>query len=376
MPLAAILTVALVAVSLLLLGLVVVRIRQVLLLLVVAGFVALLLDPVVLWIQRSGLPGLRRRGVAVGLVFLAALVVFAGLATAFGYPLVDAVTHFLGHLDRTVAAAEHGRGWIGRLVRRYHLARLVKQNAPKLEAAARHLAKPALSLGKGAATALVSLSALLVLVLLLLLEGPRLRSGALGLLAEGRRAEVERVARSVRQAVTGYMFGNFLTSLVAGLVVTLTLVVLGLPDAPLWGLWVALVDFLPMVGGLLAGVPTVIFAAIAGGIVQAVVVLVVFVLYSLIENHLLNPLVMARTVRISPLLVLLAVLVGAELGDGLGGIFGGLVGTLLAVPLAGAIQVVVVELWHRTEPRAPGQEPSPGPSARGGDREAPQGRLP
>ncbi len=349
-PLAAILAVAGVAVAVVLLALVVIRIRQVLLLVVVAGFVALLLDPLVLGVQRTGLPGLRRRGVAVAVVFLAALAVFAGLATAFGYPLVDGVTHLLSHLDRTVSAAEHGRGWVGRLVRRYHVARLLKQNAPKLEAAARHLAKPALSLGKGAATALVSFVALVVLVLLLLLEGPRLRRGALALLAPERRGEVERVARSVRRAVTGYMFGNLLTSVIAGLVVALTLVILGLPDALLWGLWVAVVDFLPMVGGLLAGVPTVVFAAIAGGVVQGIVVLVVFVVYSLLENHVLNPVVMAKTVRVSPLLVLLAVLVGAELGDGLGGIFGGLVGTLLAVPLAGAVQVVAVELWHRTDP--------------------------
>jgi predicted PurR-regulated permease PerM len=132
------------------------------------------------------------------------------------------------------------------------------------------------------------------------------------------------------------------------------LAILGVPYALLWALWVALVDFLPMIGGALAGIPTVLFAfthSLAAGIVAAVV----FVVYTQVENHVLNPLVMSRTVHVNPLLVLLAILVGASLGDVFGGSFGGFVGTLLAIPLAGSIQVVVREIW-RTTGRAEGPE--------------------
>jgi predicted PurR-regulated permease PerM len=78
----------------------------------------------------------------------------------------------------------------------------------------------------------------------------------------------------------------------------------------------------------------------------------VFLTYTQIENHILNPIVMSRTVRINPLLVLIAILVGANVGDLVGGFFGGFVGTLLAIPLAGAIQVIVRELWQSTSPEA------------------------
>ena len=61
------------------------------------------------------------------------------------------------------------------------------------------------------------------------------------------------------------MAGNLLTSLIAGTVVFVTLQILGVPFPLLWGLWVALVDFLPMIGGALAGIPTVLFAFIARG---------------------------------------------------------------------------------------------------------------
>jgi predicted PurR-regulated permease PerM len=72
--------------------------------------------------------------------------------------------------------------------------------------------------------------------------------------------------------------------------------------------------------------------------------------YTQIENHILNPIVMSRTVRINPLLVLVAILVGATVGDLVGGFFGGFVGTLLAIPVAGSIQVIVREVWQATAP--------------------------
>lgn len=361
-PLAAILTVAAVAVAVYLAGILVYRLREILLVVVVAGFIALLLNPVVVGVQQLGRRfhgwtgrggGLARRGAAVGVVSLAALLVFIGLATAFGYPLVDAVTHFASHLDRYVTAAEKGKGFVGHLVRKYHVEHWVRKNAPKLESYAKDLAKPALSIGKGAATLVVALTAIFMLVLLTLLEGPRMRVGVINMIAPRHRDHVVRVSAAVARSVTGYMFGNLLTSIIAGVVVFVAMLSLGLPYAILWGLWVGLVDFLPMIGGALAGIPAVLFALIAGGIVPAVVLAVVFLVYTLVENHVLNPIVMSRTVHISPLLVLVAVLVGADLGDIVDGIFGGFVGTLLAIPLAGAVQVLVRELWHQTRPEDP-----------------------
>jgi predicted PurR-regulated permease PerM len=143
------------------------------------------------------------------------------------------------------------------------------------------------------------------------------------------------------------MAGNCLTSLIAGLVVFFTLLALGVPFPYLWGLWVALVDLLPMVGGALAGIPTVLFA-VAHSLAAGIVTAVVFVVYTQIENHVLNPVVMSKTVRVSPLFVLVSVLVGASIGGWLGGVFGGFVAALLAIPTAAALQIVMRELWGQT----------------------------
>jgi predicted PurR-regulated permease PerM len=345
-PLRAILaTVAVVAVVYLA-GKLVYRLRDVILLMIVAGFVALILNPLVIALQRWGL---RRRGAAVAVVTLLSLVVFVALAAVFGLPLANGITHLADVLPNYVSQVDHGRGWLGHLARKYHVQEWVRKNAPKLVGLGQGLAKPALTLGKGAVTLLIALLTIFVLVLLLLLEGPKMRVGLLGLMAPARAERYSRVAREVNRSVTGYMLGNFLTSLIAGIVVLVTLLLLHVPFPFLWGLWVALVDFLPMIGGALAGIPTVLFAfAATRSLTTGIITLVVFLIYTQLENHILNPIVMSRTVKVSPLLVLVAILVGASLGSLIGGIFGAFVAAFLAIPAAGAVQVLVRELWQNT----------------------------
>src|SRR5271157_4784452 len=195
--------------------------RDIVLLMLVAGFTAMLLSP----------------------------------AVAFGVPLVNGITHLADRMPSYIASAQHGRGWIGHLVTKYHIQGWVQRNTPKLVGYAQSFSKPALAVGKGAVFLIIELFTLFVLVLLLLLEGPKMWSWTLGQMTPGRRATVTRIARDVSQKVTGYMFGDLLTSLIAGIVVFVTLLVLGVPFPLLWGLWVALVDFLPMVGGAVAGIP-------------------------------------------------------------------------------------------------------------------------
>jgi predicted PurR-regulated permease PerM len=338
-------TVAVVAVTYLA-GKLIYRLRDIVLLILVAGFVALLLNPLVVLLQKRLFP---RRGAAVTIVTILAALVFTGLAVAFGYPLVNGITNLADTLPGYVAKAQHGQGWIGHLATQYHVQAWVQRNAPKLVTYAENLSKPALTIGKGAVSLIIELATIFILVLLLLLEGPKMRQWVLTQMTARRSATVSRIAGEVNTAVIGYMLGNLLTSLIAGVVVFVTLMIVGVPFPFLWGLWVALVDFLPMIGGALAGIPTVLFA-FGQGVAAGVATLVVFLAYTQIENHILNPVIMAKTVKISPLLVLIAVLVGASVGSLVGGLFGGFVAALLAIPIAGALQVLVREAWQATAP--------------------------
>jgi predicted PurR-regulated permease PerM len=359
-PLRAILVTVAVVVVTYMTGKLLYRLRDVILLMAVSGFVALLLNPLVVSLQRWKVP---RRGFAVAIVTFWAVLVFVGLAIAFGYPLIHSATHLADKLPTYVDQAEHGRGWIGQLIRRYHVGTWVQHNSAKITSFAQGLGKPALALGKGAVSLLVALGTIFFLVLLLLLEGPKMRSWILANMTQDRAARVTRVSAQVNRAVTGYMAGNLLTSVIAGAVVFVTLLVLGVPFPFLWALWVALVDFLPMIGGALAGIPTVLFAT-THSLTAGIVTLIVFLAYTQIENHVLNPVVMSKTVQINPLLVLISILVAASIGSWIGGLFGGFVAALLAIPAAGAGQVIVSELWRDTRPDGPlGPADTPGPGA-------------
>jgi predicted PurR-regulated permease PerM len=322
------------------------RLRDVVLLIVVGSFVALVLNPQVVALQRWTI---RRRSTAVAIVTIWSLLIFTGLAFAFGYPLVNSLTHFSHALPAYVNQAQRGRGWIGHLARKYHVETWVQKNSPKIISFAESLGRPALSLGKGAFTILAELAATFAFVILLLVEAPKIRAGLLRNMAPERAGKYAEIGGKVSRSLSGFVLGDLLTSLIAGAVIFATLAILGVPYPFLFGLWVALVDFIPQIGGALAGIPTVLFA-LAHSFSAGVVTLVVFLAYTFIENHFLNPVVMARTVKINPLLVFAAVLVGADVGNWLGGLFGGFVAVLLAVPIAASLQVVIVEIWWATAP--------------------------
>ena len=342
-PLPAILTAAGVVVAIYLTGKIAYRMLDILLMIAVAGFLSVILNPLVTYVQR----GVRRRGWAVTIVIIWTTLVFTGLAVLFGYPLLNGVTHLARELPAYMRDAADGHGWVGQLIRRLRLQQWVTQNAPKLQTLGASLARPALSIGKGAASLLGTLLTIFAITTLVLIEGPKISSGLLSSLPPERADRCARVAREINQSVTGYVVGNLTTSLIAGAVIFADLAALGLPFPLLWALWVAIVDFLPMVGGALAGIPTVLFA-LAHSLTAGIITAAVFVAYQQLENHVLNPLIMGKTVKVSPLLVLMSVLLGTSLGDWAGGVFGGFVAALLSIPCAAALQVVVREIWRNT----------------------------
>jgi predicted PurR-regulated permease PerM len=198
-PLAAILVTVAVVVLIYLAGKLAYRLRDVILMIAVAGFLAVILNPLVVTLQRWRI----RRGWAVTVVIVWAILVFIGLLAAFGYPLTNGLTHFSRQLPSYLQSAEHGSGWIGHLVQRFHLQAWVNQNAPKLQTLGATLAKPALTVGKGAASLLATLGTIFALVVLFLLEGPKMRRGLLQLMPRDRVAYYTRVARQISQSATG-----------------------------------------------------------------------------------------------------------------------------------------------------------------------------
>ncbi len=357
-PLRTILTIDAVAIATWVLYRLLGRLREVILWTLMAAFIALVLNPSVVFLQRHRM----RRGSAVALVFAGAVLIFAGLLGLFGYPLVNSVTHVAERLPSMVDQVQKGHGWLAHTLQRFGLLSWVQKNAPKLKTAANNLGKPALSvgtnLGKAVFSTMLALTTIAFLSLFMLLEAPTIRRSLMGALRADRRRTIEDVAQRVSRSVTSYVLGTIAMSVLFGLVILVTMLVLGVPFALLIALWVALVAMIPLVGGLIAGVPSV-FLALLHSPAAGVTTLIVFVGFQLVENHFLYPVVMSRTVRMNPLWVLLAVLIGANLGGVFGSSLGALTGALVAIPVGGAIQVVFREVWQRTRSKGPDDAAAP-----------------
>jgi predicted PurR-regulated permease PerM len=134
------------------------------------------------------------------------------------------------------------------------------------------------------------------------------------------------------QAITGYVTGNILISIIAGSTAALTLWLVGAPyPVPLAFLY-GVLDLLPLVGATIGGI-LLVTVALFNSVTSAVIVLAYVIIYQQIENSLLQPLIYGRAIRLEAFVVLVAVIIGAALG--------GVVGALLAIPIAACAEVAI-----------------------------------
>jgi predicted PurR-regulated permease PerM len=185
-------------------------------------------------------------------------------------------------------------------------------------------------------TAVVGAITVIFLTYFMLLEGPRTIKGLLALLPEAIRPRYERVGRDIYRTISGYVTGNLLISLVAGVLATVVLFAVGSEFAVALGLLIAILDLVPLAGATLAAIIAATVVFIEAGWLRCLIVIAFFVAYQQFENHVLQPLVYGRTVQLSPLAVLCAVLIGAQLA--------GILGALLAIPIAGSLLAIAREI--------------------------------
>jgi predicted PurR-regulated permease PerM len=302
----------------------------------IAVFLALALNPAVDRLQRR----IHRRGLSTGIVYIAALVAIAGISLLFIPTLVNQVNDFAHKVPDYLDDITKGRGRLGFLQEKYHLVDKARKalregGASKLLG----ISGTALAVAKGVVTAVVATVTIAFMTFFMLLEGPSWLERFYSLLKPSQRRRWERVGGEIYRTVGGYVTGNLLISLIAGGLTALVLWLTNVPYALALGLIVAILDLIPLAGATIAAI---IVGAVAflHGITAGIIVVVFFIVYQQVENHLLQPIVYGRTVQLSPLAVLISVLIGAELA--------GVLGALAAIPVAGSLQVVFLDwLSHR-----------------------------
>ena len=313
--------------------LLVLKVERILVWLAVSAFLATAMWPLVGALERrTRMP----RVAATTVVFLAVGVLLSAVLALLVYPLITEGTKFADQLPQYIADARAGKGPVGDLVQRFHIDTYVEQHQQEIRDTARSFGGSAAHVLHVIASTIAAVLSIVVLTFLLLLEGPALVGGALNALPEERRERFERVGRDCARAVTGYMAGNLVISVICGALTYVVLLVTDVPYAGVIAVFVAIADLIPLIG---ATIGAVIATAVAllHSIPAGITVVVFFIVYQQVENHLLQPVVLSRTVKLNPLVVLVSILLGVELA--------GILGALLAIPVAGIVQVLVRDLY-------------------------------
>jgi len=309
--------------------------RHVLVWILISLFLALALNPAVDWLQRHGV---KKRGAAAAVTFLLAIGFFVAIGFTFVPTLVDQVNEFVQKLPDYANDITRGRGRLGFLETKYHIEERIR-SAVESGGAAKvlGLSGAAVSVAKGVITIVLATVTIVFMTFFMLLEGPTWVDRLYRLLPAESQPRWRKVGFDIYRTVGGYVTGNLLISLVAGTLTTIVLLIMGVPYAVALGLIVAILDLIPLAGATIAAI-LIGIVAFLHSVPAGIVVVVFFILYQQVENHLLQPVIYGRTVQLSPLVVLISILIGAELA--------GIIGALGAIPVAGSIQVLLLD-WHQ-----------------------------
>lgn len=316
-------------------GLAVRAVASQLLLIAVAGFVAIGLEPAVAWLVSKGL----RRTYAVAFILAVAVGLVAALLATAVPPIINEGQQLIQHAPDYLRQLQDKHTTLGKLNTTFHL-----------DARASQLAHSTLSINSfggilGVGSLLLSYTFQLIIVLVLTIyftaDFPGIKRAAYRLAPLPRRPRIGLLGDEIIARTGGYVLGNLFTSVVATIAQYVVLRVLGVPFALALAVFVGLFDLIPLVGSTVAGVlvTTVTLATVS---TTAAVINVVFtVVYRLFEDYVLSPRILARTVEVAPAVTVIAVL--------LGGALLGIEGALMGVPIAAAIQLIVTQVVY---PRA------------------------
>jgi predicted PurR-regulated permease PerM len=308
----------------------VIAVRSVLILILISAFLAIGLNPAVEAFERRGM----RRSLAVGIVLVAVLLFFVGFGFAVVPPIIDQGTQFAHKAPDYVQQLQDNRQ-IASLDAKYHFLNRLKAYVDKPESLGGAVFGGVLGAGKVVLSAFFAAITVLTLTLYLMANLPDIKAAAYRMVPRSRRARVGLLTDEILERVGGYVAGNLIISLIAGSLTYVVLLILNVPYALALGLLVAVTDLIPVVGATLGAIVVTLvgfFVSVRTGLIAAAY----YATYQQVENYVLYPRIMKRSVDVSPVVTVIAVLIGGSLL--------GVLGALLAIPVAAAVQLVLQEV--------------------------------
>ena len=322
-------------------------VRAILVRILIALFIAVSLDPAVRLLTRRGM----RRGVAVTLIFLLAAALAAAFLISVIPPLVTQFRNLTDDLPGYFTRLQGRSSQFRELNDRYHVSDQLRGLVGTLPG---RLGSGVLGFTSRVFGAVFNTLTVLVFTVYFMADMPRIRAGVVRLFPVDRRPRARQVVDLVVDKVGGYMIGNIIISLIAGVASFIAFSLLGVPFAVPLAFIVALCDLIPMIGATLGAIIGVTVALFSTDLWHTVLVAAFFIGYQQLENYLIAPRVLKTTVELGAAAVLIAGLIGATVL--------GLVGALMAIPVAAAFNVLLNErlLAHET---AAGVGPGDGAAA-------------
>jgi predicted PurR-regulated permease PerM len=306
-------------------------VRGVLVLVLVAAFLAIGLDPAMRRLEKLGLS----RGQAVLTIFLVAVAILVAFALAVIPPLVNQIASFATNLPDYVRDFAENNPRIQEWIIENDIAGKLEDAVSNVPAAISGSLGSVLGLAGSLLAALFNILTVLILTIYFSLSLSRIHEGTVRLVPKSRRQRFSDLLDPILEKIGGYIAGQVTIGLIGGVLAGIFLSIVGVPYPIALALWVAIAALIPLVGATLGAIPAVIVAFFSS-IGLGIVTLVYFLLYQQIENYLIAPRVLTRAVDISPAAVLLAALVGGNLL--------GFFGALMAIPAAAAIKLIVQEV--------------------------------
>jgi predicted PurR-regulated permease PerM len=308
-----------------------IRARAVLIIVGLAMFIAAGLDPVVGWLVRHRFP----RWAAVLTVIVTGAAIVGGFLAAAIPPLASEATALAHQIPHYMTSLQDKNSELGKLNTKFKIE-------PRLESlvtsGGSSLVGGVLGAGELVLSTASSILAVFVFSIYFLAGLPGIKVFAYRLVPHSRRPRTILIGDEILAKVGGYVLGNFLTSVIAGLGTYIWMLAFGIPYPLLLGMFVAFLDLIPMIGSSVGGA-VVSLVALTVSLPVAIATLAFYIAYRLAEDYLIVPRIMGRTVQVPAIVSLVAVLVG--------GVLLGIIGALVAIPVAAAVRLLLNEILIR-----------------------------
>jgi predicted PurR-regulated permease PerM len=311
--------------------LVIVGLREILILLGLALFIAIGLEPLVSWLVNHRFP----RWLAVTTVFVVAFGAIGGFLTAAIPVVVEQATQLVAAAPEYLRQAQDNNSWLGRINEQFHIQQAI-ENAVGGGAGL-------LDAGVVVFGAVSDLLILIVLTIYFVADLPRIRTVGYRLIPNSRRPRAILIGDEISAKVGGYVLGNLVISVIAGALTLVWLLIFGVPYAVLLAITVAVLDLIPVVGSIIGGV-VVSLVALTVSLPVGLATIGFVLVYRFTEDYLLVPRIIGTAVKVPALVTVVAVLLGGSLL--------GIIGALVAIPIAAALLLLAQEVLYPRLDRA------------------------